>query len=332
MEQTKIKFENKRMVEVISRTGVYIIFAILIVGFSCANSRFLTIDNLLLILQQAAPLGIATIGMTFVMVTGGIDISLGRNMFFVSAVVSYLVGAGGFIPLSLFETPLGYILVILIALVLGCLIGYLNGILTAKFCILPFIVTLSVGSILRGIGLSFTASATPSMVFFSPISNGRVFGIPVVIIMFVLALIVFDFILKKTVFGRQIMAIGNSKEAAAKAGIKVHKTIILTYVLCGALAAFSGILSAGQIGGVALSFGEGNEFVAISAAVIGGTSLFGGKGKIIPGTIVGIVLITTIMNGLAMMNASPYVYTIVRGLIIFAAVMLDSFNFKGHVK
>ena len=128
------------------------------------------------------------------------------------------------------------------------------------------------------------------------------------------------------------MAIGNSKEAAAKAGIKVEKTIILTYVLCGALAAFSGILSAGQIGGVALSFGEGNEFVAISAAVIGGVSLFGGKGKIIPGTIVGIVLITTIMNGLAMMNASPYVYTIVRGLVIFAAVMLDSFNFKGHVK
>jgi len=332
MERVNIKFDNKNMVEIISKAGIYIIFAVLIVGFSSANSRFLTIGNLLLILQQAAPIGIATIGMTFVMVTGGIDISLGRTMFFVAAVISYLVGAGGFIPISMFETPLGYMLVIIIALILGCLIGYLNGVITARFNILPFIVTLSMGSILRGMGLAFTKSATPSMVFFSPISNGKIFGIPVVIIMFIAALLTFDFVLKKSVFGRQIMAIGNSKEAAAKAGIKVKKTIILTYVICGALAAFSGILSAGQIGGVALSFGEGNEFVAISAAVIGGTSLFGGKAKIIPGTIVGIVLITTIMNGLAMMNASPYVYTIVRGLIIFAAVMLDSFNFKGHVK
>lgn len=332
MEKVKMLHSNKNMVEIISKAGIYIIFAILIVGFSAANSRFLTVANLLLILQQAAPIGIATIGMTFVMVTGGIDISLGRTMFFVAAVISYLAGAGGFIPDSLFSTPIGYILVILIALALGCLIGYINGVFTARFNILPFIVTLSVGSVLRGIGLSFTDSATPSMVFFSPISNGRLFGIPVVIFMFVIALFSFDFVLKKTVFGRQIMAIGNSKEAAAKAGIKVNKTIILTYVICGALAAFSGLLSAGQIGGVALSFGEGNEFVAISAAVIGGTSLFGGKAKIIPGTIVGIVLITTIMNGLAMMNASPYVYTIVRGLIIFAAVMLDSINFKGHVK
>jgi len=328
MEQVK----NKNIMEIFSKMGIYIIFAILIIWFALSNSRFLTIGNLLLILQQASPMGIATIGMTFVMVTGGIDISLGRNMFFVSAIVSFLAGRGAIIPASLFESPLGYIVVIGITILIGCMIGAVNGILTARFSILPFIVTLSSGSIIRGIGLTFTESATPSMVFFSPISNGSIAGIPVVIFMFVVALVVFHFILNKTVFGRQIMAIGNSKEAATKAGIQVKKVTILTYMLCGALAAFAGVISAGQVGGVALSFGEGNEFVAISAAVIGGTSLFGGKAKIIPGTIVGIVLITTIMNGLAMMNASPYVYTIVRGVIIFAAVMLDSASFKGHVK
>lgn len=332
MELTKKINYRDNIAGLMSKAGVYIVFAVLIIWFSSVNKRFLTVDNLLLILRQAAPIGIATIGMTFVMVTSGIDISLGRNMFFVSAIVSYMVGRGGMLPLSLFDTPIGYLLVILISIILGCLIGWINGELTARFHILPFIVTLSVGCILRGIGLWFTASATPSMVFFSPIANGRVFGIPVVIVLFAIALIVFDIVLKKTIFGRQIMAIGNSPNAALKAGINVRRTVILTYILCGALAAFGGILSAGQIGGVALSFGEGNEFTAISAAVIGGTSLFGGKARIIPGTIVGIVLITTIMNGLAMINASPYVYTIVRGLIIFAAVMLDSMHFKGYTK
>ena len=332
MELLKERTKGRSLVELISKIGVYIIFAILIAWFSIANNRFLTIDNFLLILQQAAPVGIATIGVTLVMVTGGIDISMGRNMFFVAAIVSFLVGRGEIIPLSLFDSPLGFVLVFLITIVLGGLIGALNGVFVARFHILPFIVTLAVGSALRGVGLWFTESATPRMVFFSPVANGRVFGIPIVIIMFGIALILFHLILRRTIYGRQIMAIGNSPLAAAKAGINVPRTILVTYVLCGVLAAFGGILSAGQIGGVPLSFGEGNEFIAISAAVIGGTSLFGGKASIIPGTIVGIVLITTIMNGLVMVNASPYIFTIVRGGIIFLSVMLDSLYFKGHAK
>jgi len=326
------KADSRQAMELLSKAGIYIIFALMIIWFSLSNDRFLTWDNFLLILQQAAPVGIATIGVTLVMVTGGIDISLGRNMFFVSAVVSYMVGRGEMIPATMFDSPAGFLLVFLIVVVLGCMVGALNGLFVTKFHILPFIVTLAVGSILRGIGLWFTESATPRMVFFSPVANGRLFGIPVVIIMFLIALLIFHFILKRTVYGRQIMAIGNSPVAAAKAGINVPRTIMATYMICGALAAFGGILSAGQIGGVPLNFGEGNEFIAISAAVIGGTSLFGGKASIIPGTILGIVLITTIMNGLIMVNASPYVFTIVRGGIIFLAIIMDSLYFKGHAK
>ena len=128
------------------------------------------------------------------------------------------------------------------------------------------------------------------------------------------------------------MAIGNSPESAKKAGIKVERNTVISFMICGGLGALGGILSAGQIGSVPLSFGEGNEFIIISAAVLGGTSLFGGKGNIIPGAVIGIVLITTIMNGLSMVNASPYIYTIVRAFIIFLAVMVDSIEHKGELR
>ena len=121
-------------------------------------------------------------------------------------------------------------------------------------------------------------------------------------------------------------------ENAKKIGINVDRDTILVYVICAVLAALGGILSAGQIGTIAATFGEGNEFIAISAAVVGGASLFGGKATILPGAVVGILLITLITNGMAMVNASPYAYTIVRGAIIFLAVMLDSINYKGVLR
>jgi len=128
------------------------------------------------------------------------------------------------------------------------------------------------------------------------------------------------------------MAIGDSVRNAERAGIKVKRSVVIAYVVCGGLGAIGGILSAGQIGSVAAGFGEGNEFIVISAAVLGGTSLFGGKGSILPGAVIGIILITTIMNGLAMMNASPFIYTIVRGLIIFFAIALDSIGHRGELR
>lgn len=324
-------FRNKNSRRIyLSKLGIYIIFLAVIVAFSIINPYFLKVDNIILVLQQAAPLGIVTIGMAFVMATSGIDISVGRNMFFVSAIISFLVA--NVFPSTMFNSFFGYIVVIILASCFGLLIGLLNGVLVARYNILPFIVTLAVGSIIRGIGLYFTNSATLSMSFFSPIANGKVLGIPNVVIIFFLTLIIFDYVLKRTSYGRYVMAIGNSKIVAQKAGIKVNKIIISTYGLCGVLASIGGLLSSGQIGGVPLSFGEGNEFISITAAVIGGTSLFGGKANIIPGMVFGIVFITMIMNGLAIINASPYVYTIVRGGIIFVAVMLDVLKLKGYVK
>ena len=202
----------------------------------------------------------------------------------------------------------------------------------ARLGIVPFIATLATGSVIRGLGLIISNSRTPSTSIISGFVNGRVGGVPVTLLFFVAVALAFDHLLRRTPFGKHLLAIGNSPEMARKTSIPVARHVLVSYVLCGALAGLSGALLAGQIGGVSVTFGEGNEFIVIAAVVLGGTSLFGGKGTVIPGALVGILLVTTIMNGLAMVNASPYVYTIVRGAIIFVAVMVDSFNYRGELR
>jgi ribose/xylose/arabinose/galactoside ABC-type transport system permease subunit len=322
----------RRGLALLFRYGVYVIFVLVVVFFANGNPRFLTVNNFLLILQQASPLGIAAVGMTYVLILAGIDISVGRNMFLSAHVVAYLINQTNLLPAPMFGGPTGYLLAFGICMLIGCLTGLVNAALIAKLRIVPFIATLATGSIIRGIGLIISNSRTPTTSVMSGFVNSRVHGIPVTLIFFIVIAVCFDYVLRYTVFGKHLMAIGNSPEMARKTSIRVDRNVILAYVLCGTLAGLAGALLAGQIGGVSVSFGEGNEFIVISAAVLGGTSLFGGKGSIIPGAIVGILLVTTIMNGLAMINASPYVYTIVRGAIIFVAVMVDSVGFKGELR
>ncbi len=321
-----------KFMSLLTRYGVYVVLAVLVLVFSVANERFFTFDNLLLILQQAAPMGIAVVGMIFVLLVVGIDISVGRSMFLISTLLGYLVTTAGVMPEAWLGDARGMVLVLLGVLLLGGVVGLVNGVLVTRFRVLPFIVTLATGSILRGVGLKMSGSASIDVAFLGGLSNGRLGPIPNVLIFFVLVLIASDYILRHTAYGRHLMAIGNSPRNAERAGIRVGRSIIVAYVICGALGALGGILSAGQIGSVAAGFGEGNEFIVISAAVLGGNSLFGGKGSILPGAVIGIILITVIMNGLAMMNASPFIYTIVRGVIIFVAIALDSIGHKGELR
>lgn len=312
--------------------GIYVVLLLLVMVFSLGNSQFLTLENLLLILQQASPLGIAVVGMVFVLLVAGIDISVGASMFFVSTLAGCLLNASGVIPASWLTDLRGASLVLVMVLLLGAMIGWINGMLVTRFRLLPFIVTLATASILKGMGLKISGSASVGVSALGGLANGRLGPIPHVLILFVLVLIACDYVLRRTVYGRYLMAIGDSPWNAERTGIKVNRNIVGAYVICGTLATLAGILSAGQIGSVSAGFGEGNEFIVISAAVLGGTSLFGGKGSIFPGAVIGIILVTTIMNGLAMMNASPFIYTIVRGLIIFFAIALDSMGHKGELR
>jgi len=327
-----MKNSRTHLLSLLTRYGIYAVLVVLVLVFSSANERFFTPDNLLLILQQAAPLGIAVVGTVFVLLVVGIDISVGRSMFFISTLVGFLVTRVGVVPEAWFADARGAILLFLFVLLMGGLVGALNGLLVTRFHILPFIVTLATGSILRGVGLMVSGSASVNVSFLGELSNGRVGPVPNVVLLFIVVLLVFDHVLRRTAYGRHLLAIGDSERNAARAGIPVQRNIIMAYVICGALGALGGILSAGQIGSVAAGFGEGNEFIVISAAVLGGNSLFGGKGSILPGAVIGIILITTIMNGLAMMNASPFIYTIVRGVIIFVAIALDSIGHKGELR
>ena len=321
-----------RILSPLYKYGVYAIFLLMVIFFARGNPRFLTVDNFLLILQQASPLGIAAVGMTYVLILAGIDISVGRNMFLSAHVFAYLLTHTSLLPPSLFDGAWGYLAAFAICMSIGAAVGLANGLLVARLRIVPFIATLATGSLIRGTGLIISNSRTPSTSVLSGFVNGKVLGLPVTLLFFIAVALVFDHVLRRTPFGKHLMAIGNSPEMARKTSIRVTRDVILVYVLCGTLAGMAGALLAGQIGGVAVNFGEGNEFIVIAAVVLGGTSLFGGKGSIIPGALVGILLVTTIMNGLAMVNASPYVYTIVRGGIIFLAVMVDSVGFKGELR
>lgn len=311
--------------------GIYIIFVLLLVVFSFSNANFLTADNILMILKQAAPLGIAVTGMVFVLILAGIDISAGQNMFLSAYVVAVFVDSmskAGVDPSS------GGVVfgAIALALLVGAGIGSLNGFLIARFNMVPFIVTLATQGIARGLALLISNSKVMPIAELGKIVNTNVFGVvPVVIIILAVVIFLFDFLLRRTPFGRRLMAIGNDKIAAANIGLKVRKNTFMAYLICGILCALAGVLSAAQISTVAPTFANGNEFIVISSAVLGGVSLFGGKGNIFPGALIGIILVTTIVNGLTMMNADPYIYTIVRGLIIFVAVMLDSVNYKGRL-
>ena len=321
---------TRKLLPYLYQYGVYLIFGLLIIFFSLMNGRFFSINNALTILQQAAPLGIAAIGMTFVLIVAGIDISVGQNMYLSAIMVAIAMEAMK--PSEFLGSFWSYIIIFLIAILTGAAIGALNGLMVARFKIVPFITTLATMGIARGIGLIASNSRVYYVEKLSPISNGHIFGIPYVVIILLILVAVFDYVLRRTPYGRHLMAIGNDIRAAEKIGINVNRSVFFAYLICGALAGLAGVLLAGQVANVAVYFAEGNEFLVISAVVLGGTSLFGGKGTVFPGAIVGIILVTTIVNGMTMMNASPYAYRIVRGAIIFLAVMVDSINYKGELR
>ncbi len=318
--------------ELIVKYGVYSIFLVMFVVFAFSNENFLTKSNIFLLLEQCAPILIGVIGMTFVMMDGGIDISAGSNMYLSAAISAIMITkmcADG----NMIDTVPEYLLIMLVATAIGTLIGIFNGVVIAKFRIVPFIVTLITTSIARGLGMFFTDA---KLIILNTLgfkfNDKHYLGLSLLVYIAIALIIIFHCVMRYTTYGCQLKAQGNNHEAAQKLGINIRRNTLVAYIICGALCGLAGIMLAGQNGGVPSSFGDGNEFIIIPAAVLGGISLFGGKGNIFPGCIIGILLINTIVNGLTMMSANPYVYTIVRGVIIFIAVMVDSMNYKGEIR
>lgn len=292
----------------------WVLFAAVVLFFGLQSPAFLRPENAVNILVQTSSTGILAVGMTFVLLTAGVDLSVGSVMFIAAAV-------GG--KLALGGWPLGGVLVAMTGI--GMAFGSLNALFVTRFGLLAFVVTLATRYVGRGLGLRITETRAMNLPEeFYTLGAARLLGVPVPVLAFVLVAVTAHLVLTRTPFGRSVYAVGADKEAARKAGVRTHAVLFAVYVICGLCAAVAAIVALSQAPAVSPSFGNNREFMAIAAAVLGGTSLFGGRGAVLPGTVMGAVLIQTIENGLTILNVNPYLYPMITSGVIFAAVLLDA--------
>jgi ribose transport system permease protein len=295
-------------------TVLFVLLALIVI-LSILSPFFLTLGNITNVLVQSVFVLLVAVGITFVLISGGIDLSVGSIMGLSAGVNAYLLIQG---------VPVG--LAILAGLATGMLIGLINGLIITRLGIADFIVTLAMLGIIRGV-LQLITERNPlrgfeSNEFFTYLANSSVIGIPVPVIIAAVITLVSAFVLRSTSFGRSVFAVGINPQAAHLAGINVNGVRLRVFVLSGLLAAVAGILLASRLTSVQPAFGAGYELVAISAAVVGGTSLTGGRGSMW-GTVVGALLLAVLQNGLRLLEVDASWFTIITGLLIIAAVVLD---------
>jgi len=296
-----------------------IAFALLleIVLFAALSPYFFTTENLLNVTLQVSITAIIAVGMTFVILTAGIDLSVGSMVAF-SGVMAALV-----LQLSM-SYALVLPLAILAALAVGAASGWTAGFLVTRFRVAPFIVTLALMTIWRGAAFTLTEGRPVWGLAegFSDIASARILGIPLPTVVMLLVFALAHVVLTSTRYGRYVYAVGGNKEAARLAGVPTNSILVSVYVLSGVLSAVSGILLASRMNSGQPNSGLMYELDVIAAVVVGGTSLMGGRGTII-GTLIGALLIGVLRNGLNLMNVGSYVQQIMVGVVIVGAVLLD---------
>ncbi|HOW65521.1 MAG TPA: ABC transporter permease [Candidatus Paceibacterota bacterium] len=309
---------GRRLLLMLLNQVSWLLFASVLIVFGILSPRFLDGANLVNILIQSSSLAIVATGMTFVLLTAGVDLSVGAIMFVAAAFAGKLMLAG----FSLSTALIGMMSV-------GLVFGAVNGFLVTRLRIVAFIVTLAMLYLGRGLGLWITQTRAMNLPeSFLHLGSSRILGVPIPLLLFTGTVAVAHWILARTPFGRQLYAIGQDAEAARKAGVHTRLWLFSVYVISGLCAALGGIVSLAQLGAVSPTFGQQREFSAIAAAVLGGTSLFGGRGKVFPGTVLGAVLIQMVENGLVILNANPYLYPLITSAIIFMAVLIDCARYE----
>ncbi|ALA53546.1 ribose ABC transporter permease [Shouchella clausii] len=308
-------FTNKRVKALTATLGPFIGLFLIILIISILNPGFLSAPNLLNVLRQVSINALIAFGMTFVILTGGIDLSVGAILAFSGAVTATLLSSG-----------MDPILAILIGLLVGAALGAINGIIIAKGKVAPFIATLATMTIYRGATLMFTdgrpVSNLGDSTLFQMLGGGYFFGIPMPAITMMISFVILYLILKKTTFGRRVYAVGGNEEASILSGIKVDRIKIYVYSLTGFLAAVAGVILTSRLNSAQPTAGTMYELDAIAAVVLGGTSLTGGKGWIV-GTLIGALIIGVLNNGLNLLGVSSFFQQMVKGSVILLAVLLD---------
>ncbi|GAB7550266.1 MULTISPECIES: ABC transporter permease subunit [unclassified Cupriavidus] len=303
--------------------GMLPVLVLLCIGFTVLTENFAGWQNLSIIAQQASINMVLAAGMTFVILTGGIDLSVG-SILSISAVVAMLVSL---MPqLGMLSVPA--------ALLCGLLFGIVNGALVAFMKLPPFIVTLGTLTAVRGLARLVGNDSTiynPD-IGFAFIGNGEVLGVPWLVIIAFAVVAVSWFVLRRTVLGLQIYAVGGNAEAARLSGIKVWVVLLFVYAVSGLLAGLGGVMSSARLYAAnGLQLGQSYELDAIAAVILGGTSFVGGTGSIV-GTLVGALIIAVLSNGLVLLGVSDIWQYIIKGLVIIGAVALDSYRRKGSAR
>jgi len=306
---------TKSSKEMISKLGPLIGLILLIIVVSIMNPSFLTISNIFNVLRQVSISAIIAFGMTFVILTGGIDLSVGSTLALTGAVAASLL-AGGTDP----------IVSMAVALILGLVLGAFNGVIITKGKVAPFIATLATMTIYRGLTLVYTngkpISGLGDHASFQLFGKGYFLGVPIPVITTIVSFAILAFILHKTTFGRRVYAVGGNEEAAKLSGINADRVKIAVYAISGFLAALSALILTSRLNSAQPTAGESYELDAIAAVVLGGTSLNGGKGWIF-GTLIGALIIGVLNNGMNLIGVSSFWQQVVKGIVILLAVLLD---------
>lgn len=308
--------------EALNELTILVAFAAITLALALTTPQFLTTANVLSILLASSLIGIVAVGETFVIVTGGIDLSTGSVVALAGVASGLALQAGWGVGLS-----------VLAGLGLGALCGAFNAFAVTVLNMTPFIVTLAVLAMARGLAFIVTDGNT---VFgfpdaFDNIGGGNIGPVPVAALITLGVFLAAWIMLARTVFGAEVYAVGGNREAARLAGIPVGRTLALVYVIAGALSGLGGVVLTGRLDSAQPIAGVGLELNAIAAVVIGGASLFGGKGSML-GTVLGVLIIGLINNGLTLWNVQPFWVQFIQGAVIFAAVLVDSLNQKRRAR
>lgn len=309
------KNNGKAVLRVILEYAFLATFVILFVVFSLVSNGFFTTMNFVQLLTDCAPYFVLCCGVTFIILTGNLDLSVGATML-----------VAGHICLALSKAEAPAVVSIIVPLLAGLLIGYVNSVLITKLKMKAFIATMGMMILLRGITLTITGGLYyyPKGIL-STIMNYRIGGlVPATIILSIILIVVFQIVLKKSTFGRHLIAAGCNAPGAAKMGIHVDRIKTAVYMLAGFCAALAGMMTVHNVGAASAATGLGAEFTSSAMVLLGGTSLFGGKGTFAPGIFLGVGFMMMIQNGLTVIGVDPYFLTIVRGACIFLAMFTDS--------
>ncbi|MGZ9814905.1 ABC transporter permease [Peribacillus simplex] len=295
--------------------GPLLALVLLFIVITVLNPSFMEPNNILNLLRQTSINALIAFGMTFIILTGGIDLSVGSILALSSTLMAGMMVSG-----------LDPILAILVGILLGAIMGVINGILVSKGKMAPFIVTLATMTIFRGLTLVYTdgkpITGIGDSVMFQMLGRGYFLGVPVPAVVMVIAFLILWFLLHKTSFGRKTYAIGGNERASRISGIKVDRVKVAIYGLAGTMAAIAGAILTSRLNSAQPTAGQSYEMDAIAAVVLGGTSLSGGKGRLF-GTLVGVLIIGTLNNGMNLLGVSSFYQQVVKGAVILIAVLLD---------